>query len=43
MESLKEITQGSMKGKNILDGTSVSWTKSLVIPSKGFYIIEISR
>jgi glycosidase len=42
MESLKEISQSSMKGKNILDGTSLSWTKSLVIPSNGFYIIEIS-
>jgi len=42
MESLKETTQGSVKGKNILDGTSLSWTKSLTIPSKGFYIIEIS-
>ncbi len=42
MESLKEITKGSIKGKNILDDSSVSYTKSLSIPSKGFYIIEIS-
>jgi glycosidase len=43
MESLKEITQGLLKGKNILDGSTISWKKSLSIPNKGFYIIEISR
>lgn len=42
MESLKEITKESIKGKNILDGTSVSWTKTLSIPTQGFYLIEIS-
>jgi glycosidase len=42
MESLKEITMNLNTGKNILNGESVSWKKTLSIPSKGFTLIEIS-
>jgi glycosidase len=42
MESLKEITRNLNTGKNILNGESVSWKKTLSIPSKGFTLIEIS-
>ncbi len=42
MESLKEVTLHLNTGKNILTGESVSWKNKLSIPSKGFYLIEIS-
>jgi glycosidase len=42
MESLKEITLNLKTGKNILTGESVSWKKTLSIPSKGFTLIDIS-
>jgi hypothetical protein len=42
MESLKEVTLNLNTGKNILTEESVSWKKTLSIPSKGFTLIEIS-
>jgi glycosidase len=42
MESLKEITLQSSKGKNILTGETTHWGKKISIPAKGFSIIEIS-
>jgi glycosidase len=42
MEALQEISLSSNSGKNILNGESVSWKKTLSIPSKGFTFIEIS-
>jgi glycosidase len=42
MESLKEIILNLNTGKNILTGESVSWKKTLSIPSKGFTLIDIS-
>jgi hypothetical protein len=42
MESIKEVTLHLNTGKNILTGESVSWKKTLSIPSKGFTFIEIS-
>jgi glycosidase len=42
METLKEITLDSNTGKNIVNRESVSWKNKLSIPSKGFYLIEIS-
>ena len=42
MESLKEITLNLKTGKNIVNRESVSWKNILSIPSKGFYLIEIS-
>ena len=42
MESLKEITLNSNTGKNIVSRESVTWKKTLSIPSKGFTLIEIS-
>jgi glycosidase len=42
MEFLKEITLNSYTGKNVVSGESVTWKKTLAIPPKGFYLIEIS-
>ena len=42
IESMKEVTLHLNTGKNILTGESVSWKKTLSIPSKGFTLIEIS-
>ncbi len=41
-ESLQEITLNSENGKNILNGESIVLTKTINVPSKGFYLIEIS-
>jgi len=42
MESLKEITLQSSKGKNILTGETTHWGKTISIPANGFSIMEIS-
>ena len=42
MKNLQEITKGKICGKDIISGKTISWTNTLSIPAKGFYLVEIS-